>query len=108
MIELILKIAADNPYGFTFSIKSKRFVKHGFCVAYKETQNCFGHSGLKKAFEHAVQHDKVIGGWLNTENNSYYFDSVKIFKNKSEALKFAIENKQIAVFDLTNLTEIIL
>uniref|UniRef100_UPI0032167C8C hypothetical protein n=1 Tax=uncultured Draconibacterium sp. TaxID=1573823 RepID=UPI0032167C8C len=108
MVNEIFKIAQANPYGFTYNLKTKRAVKYGYCVAYKETQNCFGKAGLLKALEHSLQHEQIIGGWLNSENNFYYFDSVKIFKSKNEALKFARENEQIAIFDLTNLIEITL
>lgn len=41
-------------------------------------------------------------------NRRYYFDSVNIFKNSEidKAIEFAKQNKQIAIFDLTNLKEI--
>ena len=107
MISEILKIANQNPYGFTFNLKTKRFVKFGYSVAYKETQNSFGVEGLEKALKHALENDGIIGGWLNSENEKFYFDSIKIFKSKTDALEFARKNKQIAIFDLTNLIEII-
>lgn len=106
MIQEILKIAKDNPFGFTFDLVKKQMVQFGYSAAFKETQNCFGIEGLEKVLEHALNHDKKIGGWLNSENEYYYFDSIKIFTSKVEALKFANENEQIAIFDLTNLIEI--
>ncbi len=106
MVEKIEAIAKQNPFGFTYSLKTGRFVKFGFSVAYQATQNHFSRSGLEKVLEHAQEHSQVIGGWLNTENNLYYFDSVKIFKDLNEAMNFAKLNQQIAIFDLTNLIEI--
>ena len=68
----------------------------------------FGKQQLENVINHSLQNDKKIGGWLNNENGLFYFDSVKVFKNSElkEAVEFAIENEQIAIFDLTNLKEI--
>lgn len=106
MLNTILTIAKANPYGFTYSLKTNSFVKYGFVVAFEETQNCFGLEGLQRVLEHASKHEMIIGGWLNSENKEYYFDSCKVFKNRKAAIEFGIENKQIAIFDLTNLEEI--
>lgn len=106
MLKTIQTIAEANPYGFTYNIKTNSFVKYGFVVAYEETQECFGIEGLNKALAHALKHDNVIGGWLNSENKQFYFDSCKVFKNRAAALQFGRENKQLAIFDLTNLEEI--
>jgi len=108
MKEIILKLAVENPYGFTFNIRTKKMVKYGIAVAYSDTQNCFGIKGLEKVIDHAQSHNGIVGGWLNTENLNYYFDSIKVFKDKNEAISFGRENKQIAIFDITNLEEIVL
>jgi fructokinase len=104
----ILAIAKENPYGFTFSLETEKMIKKGIAVAYFETQNSHTEIEIEKCINHALENDKNIGGWLNTENNKYYFDSIKVFKNveKKEAISFAKQNKQIAIFDLTNLEEI--
>jgi fructokinase len=106
MEKQILQIAAQNPYGFTFNCKTNSLVKYGIVVSYEETQNCFGENGLRKVIEHAMNHDSIIGGWLNSENGHFYFDSCKVFTNLKEAIEFGRANKQIAIFDLTNLNEI--
>jgi hypothetical protein len=104
----VWEYAKNNPDGFTINIETLETVKRGVAVAYLETQNSFGFEDLKKVVEHSLKHEKVVGGWLNTENNQYYFDSVRIFKNSelNEAIEFAKQNKQIAIFDITNLREI--
>ncbi|GAB2553277.1 hypothetical protein [Amycolatopsis magusensis] len=106
MFETILRIAEENTFGFTFNLQTSRLVKFGVVVAYQETQNCFGVEGLKKAISHAVSHDQVVGGWLNSENGQFYFDSCKVFNFRKAAIEFGREQKQIAIFDLTNLEEI--
>ena len=42
-------------------------------------------------------------GWLNEENGQFYFDSIRIFTNMDEAIRFGRKNKQLAIFDLTHL-----
>jgi fructokinase len=99
----IKKIAVRNPDGFTIELPTLNPVISGIIAAYKETQDCFGDNGLEKVIEHSINHDKVMGGWLNEENDQYYYDSCKVFRVEEEAVKFGRENKQIAVFDLDNL-----
>ena len=108
VIERVWEYSLNNPEGFTINIETMEAVRFGIVVAYYETQNSFGKEALTNVINHAMNHDKVIGGWLNDENDLYYFDSVKIFKNSEfkEAIKFAKKHKQLAIFDLTNLKEI--
>ena len=103
LIDAIMKIANENPDGFTIELTTLLKVEKGFSVAYKETQNCFGIDGLKRVIIHSESHGKVIGGWFNEDNNLYYFDSIMIVENEVEAIKLGIENEQIATFDITNL-----
>ncbi|MDR0725599.1 MAG: hypothetical protein LBF59_06295 [Prevotellaceae bacterium] len=43
-----------------------------------------------------------MGGWKNYKNQQYYFDSSKVFDNPEDAIQWGIENRQIAIFDLTS------
>lgn len=97
-----------NPNGFTLDIETMKPVKYGISVAYEATQDSFGKESLNRVINHALEHSKTIGGWFDTESNRFYFDSVKVFRNSeiSEAIKFAKENNQLAIYDLTNITEI--
>ena len=106
LFEAVRKIAKENPEGFTVKIPNLEWVTDGFVVAYFETQNCFGDEGLRKVLEHAEQHDKIVGGWLNEENLQFYFDSSKVFTSMKEAIEFGRKNKQISIFDLNTFTEI--
>jgi hypothetical protein len=102
----ILEIAKNNPEGFTISLPQCKPIKEGFVVAFAHTQNSFDLEGLDKALGHALYNDMVLGGWLNTDNNQYYFDSCRIYYNLAEAEAFAREQKQIAFYDLSNGNEI--
>jgi len=108
LIERIMDYSLKNPYGFTINIETFRPVRIGFSVAFLETQNSFEKHNLEKVINHALKNEKTIGGWLNIKNGLFYFDSVKVFKKSeiNQAIEFARINKQIAIFDLTNLEEI--
>ena len=102
----IKAVAKMNPYGFTVELPTIKEVKRGYVVAYLETQNSFDDDGLDKVINHALNHSKTVGGWLNEDNGKYYFDSCQIFTDRDEAIKFGIENKQIAIYDIGNNNEI--
>lgn len=101
--EAIKEMAVKNPYGFTVDLTTLKKVTSGISVAYLDTQDCFGDEGLEKVLQHAMVHDKKVGGWLDDESGCFYFDSVRIFTDLKEAIQFGRENKQIAIFDITHL-----
>lgn len=108
LIERVWEYSLKNSEGFTFNLETEKPVKFGIAVAYLETQNSFDKESLERVISHSLEHAKILGGWLNVENNRFYFDSIKIFKNSEldKAIEFAKKEKQIAIFDLTNLKEI--
>ena len=103
LFEAILAIAKQNTDGFTVDLTTLKKVTKGISVAYLETQDSFGEEGLKRVLNHAEMHEKKVGGWLNEENQEFYFDSVRIFTNLEEAKRFGRENKQIAIFDISHM-----
>lgn len=102
-IDAIQKIAEQNPEGFTVDLTTLKRITKGISVAYIETQDSFGIEGLERVINHALAHDRKVGGWMNEDDGQYYYDSVRIFTDLEEAKRFGRENKQIAIFDLTNL-----
>ena len=100
LFKAILEIAEANPDGFTVDLTTLKKVTKGISVAYIDTQDCFGEEGLKRVLNHALMHEKKVGGWLNEENQAFYFDSVKIFTDLEKAKQFGRDNKQIAIFDI--------
>ena len=109
LVNRVWEYSKINPSGFTLDIKTFKAVNKGIAVSYKETQNSFGREGLVKTINHALKHDNIVGGWLNSENGYYYFDSTKIFEDSKldDAIKFAVQNEQTAIYDLTNQKEIL-
>jgi hypothetical protein len=72
-----------HPDGFTLDIRSMSEPTEGIAVSYLETQNSHSRYQLDKVIRHALSHDGYVGGWLNTENGLYYFDSTKLFPETS-------------------------
>ncbi len=97
-IKTLMTLAKKNPLGFTVFTTDLNFVKKGWVVGLKETQNCFGVEGCKKAFEIAEQETGCFGGWKN--DKLYYFDAVMIVESESDATKLGVENKQIGIYNL--------
>lgn len=98
-----------HPDGFTLDIRTMTEPKEGICVAYAATQNSHSRDQLPFVVSHALSYDGFVGGWLNTADSLYYFDSDRIFPEDSlsAALRFARENGQISVFVISSYTEIV-
>jgi len=109
IVDAVFKIAQNNPSGFTIDSELNP-ITNGYAVATKHTQNSFGLSGCAHAvaiaFYQQLERFDAVGGWLNAQNGQYYFDAVKVFKTEAEANQYAIENNQIAYYDLSNGREI--
>lgn len=92
-----------HPDGFTINVRTWEEPKEGVAVAYSATQNCHNREDLDFVITHAKANGNHVGGWLDTDNGSYYFDSVRIFPEDSleYAIQFGRENGQIAVFVLS-------
>ncbi len=99
LVKRLLRIAAENPKGFTVTIPECEPVRSGYCIGHRETQNCFGERGLKKVVEHSLKTTKVVGGWKGY-NGRYYFDTVIITHNGDEALDLKDEHHQAAIYHL--------
>lgn len=100
LIEKIWDYSEDNPEGFTINICNWTVPKEGVSVAYAATQNSFGKESLSKVVEHSQAHECYLGGWLNPDDQRYYFDSVRLFPEDSldSAIKFGKDNKQYSIY----------
>lgn len=104
LIEFVWIHSASHPDGFTLDLTTKTSVTSGIVAAYEETQNSFGKESLRKVITHSLSHESIVGGWFNTTDSNYYFDSSIVFSDTSlaEAITFARENHQLAIYDLTH------
>ena len=80
----------------------------GIAVSYAATQNSHSRDQLDKVVSHALQHEGYVGGWYNSEDGLYYFDSTKLFPENDlkGALLFGKENGQNSVSILSTYTDI--
>ena len=97
-----------HPDGFTIDIRTMTEPTEGIAVSYAAIQNCHSRDQLDKVVRHALQHEGYVGGWYNSEDGLYYFDSTKLFPENDlkGALLFGKENGQYSVFILSTYTDI--
>ena len=96
------------PDGFTMNLSTMTEPSEGVVVAYAATQGCHSRKQLGRVVRHAIRHDGYVGGWLDTSDSLYYFDSSRLFPEDSiaAAIRFGIENGQIAIFILSEGREV--
>lgn len=95
----LLRVASENPSGFTICITDFQPVKRGWAVALKETQNSFGKKGAEKVIKIALEKSAgIVGGWKYGKD--FYFDAVLIIEDEEEATRLGIENEQIGIYEI--------
>ena len=97
-----------HPEGFTVDIRGREVPTEGLSVAYAATQGRHTKEDLGEVVSHALAHDGYVGGWWNSEDSLYYFDSVRILpeSDPGEAVSFALENEQLAYYVLSTREEV--
>ena len=104
----VWSFSQSHPDGFTIDIRTMTKPTEGIAVSYAATQNSHSRDQLDKVVSHALQHEGYVGGWYNSEDGLYYFDSTKLFleNDLKGALQFGKENGQLSVFILSTYTDI--
>ena len=98
----------SHPDGFTLDIRTMQEPKEGVAVSYEATQGSHSRKQLSRVVKHALGHNGLVGGWLDTADGSYYFDSSRLFPEDSleAAILFGKSNGQKSVYVLSSGTEI--
>ena len=106
--ERIWNLSQFRPDGFTVNVRTMEMPTEGIAVAYAATQGSHSREGLPAVVKHALDHDGYVGGWYDSETGLYYFDSTRLFPEDQleEALQFARDNGQLAVYVLSTGEEI--
>lgn len=106
LVEQIWRLSKNRPDGFTLDIRTMSEPAEGISVAYAATMNSCSRDQLEGVVRHAMHHDSYVGGWLDTTDNIYYFESVRLFSESSlkEAIRFGRENGQYSAYILTSHT----
>lgn len=97
----------SHPDGFTLDIHTMTEPTEGIAVSYAATQGSHSRHQLDSVVSHAMQHDGYVGGWYNTEDSLYYFDSNRLFPESAldEAIQFGKENGQHSIFIISTSTD---
>ncbi len=97
-----------HPDGFTLELSTITEPHEGISVAYAATQGCHSRNKLNRIVRHALSNSGYVGGWLDTTDSLYYFDSSRLFPEDSldAAIRFGIENKQKAIYIISSGTEV--
>lgn len=97
-----------HPEGFTLDVSSWTVPSTGISVAYEATQSSHDRTGLDFVVGHALSHEGYVGGWYNSADSLYYFDSVRLFPEDSlpAAVHFGKANHQKAIYKLSSGEEI--
>ena len=97
-----------HPDGFTIDIRTMTEPTEGIAVSYAATQNSHSRDQLDMVVSHALQHEGYVGGWYNSEDGLYYFDSTKLYPENDlkGAVQFGMENGQHSVFILSTYTDV--
>jgi len=108
LVNIIYAMGQINPDGFTLDLNTMSQPTEGIVVAYKETQNSFDRKSLPAVVRHAHAHNNLVGGWYDSKEGRYYFDSDRLFPEDSlsSAVAFARENEQLAVYVISKEMEI--
>ena len=106
--EKVWAFSQTHPDGFTIDIRTMTEPKEGIAVSYAATQNSHSRDQLDKVVSHALRHEGYVGGWYNSEDGLYYFDSTTLFPENDlkGAIQFGKENGQHSVFILSTYTDI--
>ena len=106
--DMVWAFCQANPGGFTLDIRTMTVPTEGLAVSYAATQNSHSRDQLHKVVSHALQHDGYVGGWFNSEDGFYYFDSTKLFPENDlkGAIQFGKDNGQSSVFILSTSTDL--
>ncbi len=94
----VLAVALLNPSGFTCNTQGEK-VKSGYISGIADSQGC-NIWDLPKVYAMAKEKGLCVGGWYDKEGGRYYLDCSKSFNNESEAINFAKENEQIAIYHI--------
>jgi hypothetical protein len=100
----VQRVAQNNPDGVSIDLVTGRVLTGvGFCVAYQATQNNFDFAGLNASMAHAQgpNGSGIIGAWSHA--GTIYYDSVKKYTTRTAAVEAAIEEGQLAIYNLNTL-----
>lgn len=108
LVDSLWTFSQSRPEGFTLFLATWEEPVKGISVAYEETQGRHNRSGLEFVIGHSQSHEGYVGGWFNSQDSLYYFDSVRLFPEDSlaAAIRFGKAHHQEAIYILSSGKEV--
>ena len=109
MIKDLIQLSKIFKDGYTVQLKDNKLnqysnIKKPFIVSYLTLIEIHGDKILYNNVQH-IPLNCIIGGWFDKDNNIFYIELNKTFKDKDKALIFAIKYSQKAIYNIkTNKT----
>jgi hypothetical protein len=97
-----------HPQGFTLSLTTLSEPSWGISVAFESTLTGKNPEELEKIVSHSLAHEGYVGGWQDSRDSTYCFDSVRLFpeNQRKKALRFARKNHQAAFYVISTSEEV--
>lgn len=104
--EDLIKLSKIFKKGFTVTYNDGEFNQYTnydkpFIVSY-ETIIIIKLDNVTYNTVKTLKDNYIIGGWLDSDTNTYYIELNKTFKSLFEAEKFAIKHKQKYLYNIRN------
>lgn len=108
LVDSLWTFSQSHPDGFTLYLATWKEPVQGISVAYEDTQGQHNRSGLEFVIGHSRSHEGYVGGWFNSQDSLYYFDSVRLFPEDSlaAAIRFGKAHHQEAIYILSSGKEV--
>ena len=102
IIEELIKLSKIFKDGYTVQLEDNKLNQYTnynkpFIVSYLTVIEVHGEKIVYKHIQN-IPNKCIIGGWA--DNNIFYVELNKAFKDKNDALIFAIQNGQKAIYDI--------
>lgn len=102
----VAMLARENKEGFTYDLRRGDLMEYrdrGYVVAVDAGAAEWGPQALERAIHNARKHNlPFVGGWFNEVDKRFEFDACTWFEDFSQAVAFAKDQRQKAIYDCEN------
>jgi len=103
MINKLIQLSKIFKEGFTVEVNNDTITQYNntskpYVVSYK-TLIVINIGHHKNFYSVEIPNKCIIGGWMDTDTNTYYIELNKVYKSRSYALKIAKKYNQKAVYN---------
>ncbi|MFT3885586.1 MAG: hypothetical protein QM724_09190 [Flavobacteriales bacterium] len=100
-----LKSLAARKNRFSYDVRGDAFVTSDIIAPY--SPGAAGRTDLVSVLEHALAHDAIVSGVKDPESGQVRFTSCRLFTDMANALRFARDQHQTAVYNWNRQEEVL-